>query len=1004
MAFLQQFSSLALQSVVEGIGGNATSVVGEPVVRRMAEFFDRHFVDHSETMVRALRRATENSWKALEIALAGESVWTWLDRADNKAFREQLRTFLNDDNFAAIHGLDHAFRRDCLAELRQARQRGFLGDDLSTNSLQGMVKEFDRFHDPDALWQAQQENITQMVTLAEEAKYTKLARFLAICVDRDNKSSILVVAVRFFFRRELEIDEELFRGLTSARLEFLVSNQNASFQQLAEVFERHHDDIEAMLMGMQSVVLDTHDVVVDLKGQIQDLTKKMALWHREIQPQDSFSIQNEAERAWVKQLIQQYRQLPEQQRQQFPELLNSIGKLEVASGMLREAQTDFQQAAELSQDQAVQAEAHYNCYCAALEHGDFDEAMMALEKASQLDPQRFALFPTHKFAVQKILGAGGFGVAFLCRNRHSSGDVVVKALRGDTLARDLSEVFREASTLEQLDHPAIIRLRDCDFADAAQKRPFLVMDYFPGDTLETYVENHGPLNAKDTADLLVIIADALEAAHSQGILHRDVKPGNVLVQRDDNGWKVKLIDFGLALKHGLVQASMASAVSRNYTLMGQSIAGTYDYASPEQLGRLPGASVGPHSDVYGLAKLACYALFQTTQPLRKHWQQIPEEFADLLEQCLVEEPRQRLTSMSAVINALKPLGSPKASESTPTNAAADYLPNLPTQELTPEVNDKAVPKENQPRQSNWWKTDSGVNSVTMSPIATLQGHEDAVLCLAFSPDASKLISGSADRTIRLWDLQTQQESLRLTGHQDAIWKVDILQNNRTAISASHDRTICLWDLLAQKGMSKFPNKTNRTVTVSPDGRYAISGNVNDGMIRLWEMQNGREIRRFKGHMSWVLSLEFDSAGRNILSSSADGTIRIWDLNSGRELRRFVGHTDQVWLAKYVRSHRVLSCGADRTLRYWDARTGKLIQQWQLPGNAVTSFAVHPGGRFALSAHEDGTVGLWDLDQGNQIVKQPAHDGKTLVTAFSSDGVTAASAGADKKIIIWKIAD
>src|SRR5262249_59219520 len=87
------------------------------------------------------------------------------------------------------------------------------------------------------------------------------------------------------------------------------------------------------------------------------------------------------------------------------------------------------------------------------------------------------------------------------------------------------------------EHPAIIRLRDCDFADADQKRPYLVMDYFEGATLEEHVEKHGPLPADQLLALARPVAEALQAAHGKGILHRDVKPANLLVRPASGGWR-----------------------------------------------------------------------------------------------------------------------------------------------------------------------------------------------------------------------------------------------------------------------------------------------------------------------------------------------------------------------------------------------------------------------------------------------------------------------------------
>jgi hypothetical protein len=197
-------------------------------------------------------------------------------------------------------------------------------------------------------------------------------------------------------------------------------------------------------------------------------------------------------------LVARYRTLPEADRRQVPALLAAVGKLEVVAGDFEAAQKDFQQAAALVEDNRLKAESHHNAYQAALERKDWAGAFKEFVATVRLDPRRFAPFPVGRFTVKRILGAGGFGVAFHCRHRHMDAEMVVKALRLDDLGRDAGEVFNEAHALRQIDHPNIIKLTDCGWVDAAAKsRPFVVMDYFPGGTLEEHVRNHGPMPAAE---------------------------------------------------------------------------------------------------------------------------------------------------------------------------------------------------------------------------------------------------------------------------------------------------------------------------------------------------------------------------------------------------------------------------------------------------------------------------------------------------------------------------
>src|SRR5262249_46322064 len=157
----------------------------------------------------------------------------------------------------------------------------------------------------------------------------------------------------------------------------------------------------------------------------------------------------------------------------------------------------------------------------------------------------------------------------------------------------------EAQALRQLDHNAIIRLQDCGFGSPdGESRPYLVVDYFEGKTLEDAARDK-PMPVEDAVAVGRLIAAGLHAAHEKHILHRDVKPATVVVRGaaplaiEGRGvvWQAKLIDFGLALRRTGRETMLATAK----TLVGSSIAGTLDYAAPEQMGKLTSAAVGPFS-------------------------------------------------------------------------------------------------------------------------------------------------------------------------------------------------------------------------------------------------------------------------------------------------------------------------------------------------------------------------------------------------------------------------
>jgi formylglycine-generating enzyme required for sulfatase activity len=172
------------------------------------------------------------------------------------------------------------------------------------------------------------------------------------------------------------------------------------------------------------------------------------------------------------------------------------------------------------------------------------------------------------------------------------------------------------------------------------------MDYFPGESLQKHLDANGPLSVDDLCAIGEQVIAAMLAAHGKSILHRDLKPDNVLVRRQDGRWEVKVIDFGLALRTRTVQQSLAQTNGRS--VLGSSAAGTLKYAPPEQMDELPGIQPGPYSDVYSFGKLCCFALFGRTEPRTRQLKQVSESLAELLEECIEHLPQDRPADFAEV--------------------------------------------------------------------------------------------------------------------------------------------------------------------------------------------------------------------------------------------------------------------------------------------------------------------------------------------------------------------
>jgi formylglycine-generating enzyme required for sulfatase activity len=653
-------------------------VIGE-AADEVAAFAERRFTDHSQALPRALATAADRAWQTLGIALAGDGICDRFKRlfasADDRGFREQVTRFLNSGRLG-FEGTPVQFREKCLAELHALRKSGQLSAHrLDLRRVTEEAGHFARYGDVPALvagaWEA-----VHGAADALAADNPNLARLLR--QPASGEPPLLAAAFSYFFRREVATTPDLARELNWTLLRQLSAAQEAAFADVERALAAlggRFDEVMEGLGGIKKAVLDLHaelealaatqqagtDDLRRLMREALDRLARLGMQVGELRPRDSFSIRGEDERAAVKLLLVRFRQLPPEQRGRAPALLNGLGKLQVGAGEFAAARLTFTEVARTVPDDAARAEASCNAYRAALEERRWDEALAALRQAAALDRARFTPFPLHRYQPRRILGAGGFGAVFLCHDGHFGEDVVIKVLHDGDLERGVKDVFREAVVLRQLAHPAIIEVRDCEYADPDRAaRPYIVMEYFAGGTLEDFVNQRGTLSTLHLVAVAIDIASAMQEAHGRGILHRDLKPANVLVRKEGELWLVKVIDFGLALRRQAVETSIAVA-SGGKTILAESAVGTLMYAPPEQMGEVldeKGQRVrpGPYSDVYAFGKLCCYALFKTTEPRRRHWDSIPRELADLLERCMEQELQHRMPDFGPVVKALEAIG------------------------------------------------------------------------------------------------------------------------------------------------------------------------------------------------------------------------------------------------------------------------------------------------------------------------------------------------------------
>jgi serine/threonine protein kinase len=283
-------------------------------------------------------------------------------------------------------------------------------------------------------------------------------------------------------------------------------------------------------------------------------------------------------------------------------------------------------------------------------------------------------------------------------------------------------------------------------------------------------------------------------------------------------------------------------------------------------------------------------------------------------------------------------------------------------------------------------------------IFTLYGHTGDVYGAAFSPDGTRIVTGSWDQTARVWDARTGLPQLELKGHTGRVHGVAFSPDGTRVVTGSDDQTAKVWD--ARTGLPQLKLKGHTgwvgSVAFSPDGTRIVTGSL-DRTAKVWDARTGSPQLKLEGHTNEVNSVAFSPDGTRIVTGSLDRTAKVWDARTGsfqRELR----HTG--WVTSVAFSPdgtRIATGSVDQTAKVWDARTGS--PQLVLKGHTgwVRSVAFSPDGTRIVTGSEDSTAKVWDARAGSPQLELKGHTVfNVLSVAFSPDGTR--TVGAERHAI------
>ncbi|WP_199247210.1 WD40 repeat domain-containing protein [[Phormidium] sp. ETS-05] len=295
---------------------------------------------------------------------------------------------------------------------------------------------------------------------------------------------------------------------------------------------------------------------------------------------------------------------------------------------------------------------------------------------------------------------------------------------------------------------------------------------------------------------------------------------------------------------------------------------------------------------------------------------------------------------------------------------------------------------------------------------TISAHLWGVNAVAISPDNQRLVSGSADKTLKIWDLATGDQ-IRVLDNGEQVTAVAISPKGFTFASGGSDRTVKLWGIESGKLLWSFEGHSGwiLAVTFSPDGKILASGSA-DGTVKLWDLASATLTQTLSGHTSQVVSLAFSTREPLLASGSDDGTIKLWDTTTGKLLQTWQSNSSRVRSVAISPDGKILASGSESgTIQLYGLHTGELLRTLHRQSGAVQSLAFMPlGGTsgaetliLAIGGGSlDSTIELWDASKGQHLRTLTGHRDTVHSLSISADGTILTSGSEDNTIKIWRV--
>jgi WD40 repeat protein/tRNA A-37 threonylcarbamoyl transferase component Bud32 len=631
-----------------------------------------------------------------------------------------------------------------------------------------------------------------------------------------------------------------------------------------------------------------------------------------------------------------------------------------------------------------------------------------------------------KFELLARVGQGAFGTVYKARDPELDRVVAVKVPRAGQLSdgQDLDRFLREARSVARLRHAAIVPVHEVGQADGV---PYLVCEFVQGVTLADLLTDRTP-SFRESARLIAAVADALQYAHAQGVVHRDVKPSNIML---DEAGTPRLMDFGLA-KRDAGEVTM--------TVEGQ-VLGTPAYMSPEQA-KGEAHRVDGRGDVYSLGVIL-YRLLAEELPFRGNTRM-------MLHHVLHDEPRPPRSLNDHVPRDLETIClKAMAKEPGRRYQTAGELAG----DLRRFVNGEPIRARSVGAWERSWRWTrrrpalAGLMAVGGVAALALVGIGVALVYSARLGAANARLEESNTRlgeAVQEKDQALNSAAAAQEQTETLLYFNRILLAEREWSGGNVGRAGELlrecpeerrgWEWRYLDRLCRMPIATFRAhsgwiegLAYSPDGRWLASGG-DDKLVKIWDAATGKLQRTLAGHSVAISSLAFHPEGKWLASAggattaAGPGEVRIWDLTEGRELLSLPGLQDKVFTVAFSPDGKFLATaegayGKPGAVKVWEVTPSsppgcKELRTLRGHRAFVTCVAFAPDGRRLASVDtvslagpgtSGGELKVWDTASWAEVLSVPGRPASFDRVVFSPDGNHLAVECADAAVRIWDAA-